>query len=171
MHIEDIFEDLEAQFAAESIRKLRDNFTDNARAIELRTASLMPRELIAPIIGVDFMAGLDAVNPIWHIFPMRTIFRVVFHSEGDPQLPKLRNFALDFAGILKTLPTPCSIRWRIAGADDFVRSGQLHSVTTNLLFIYTDTQPGVSPSRPIAVPIAALEQLSIESVDNLNGDF
>ena len=171
MHIEDIFEDLEAQFAAESDQKRRDSFTQSARAIELRTTSLMPRELIAPIIGIDFMAGLDAVNPIWHIFPMRTIHKVVFHSEGDPQLPKLRNFAIDFAGILKTIPTPCSIRWRIAGADDFVRSGQLHNITSNLLFVYTDSQAAERPSRPIAVPIEALEQLSIESVDNLNGDF
>lgn len=166
MHIEDIFEDLEAQFAAASELKQRNNFTADARAIELRTASLMPRELIAPIIGVDFIAGLDAVNPIWHVFPMHTIHRLVFQAASDPQLPKLRNFALDFPSFIQNLPMPCSIRWRIAGTDDFVRSGQLHSATSNLLFIYTD-----SAERPIAVPIAALEQLSIESVDNLNGDF
>lgn len=171
MHIEDIFEDLEAQFAASSEQKPRDSFTDNARAIELKTASLMPRELIAPIIGVDFMAGLDAINPIWHIFPMRTIHKVIFHSGGDLQLPKLRNFALDFASFIQTLPTPCSVRWRVSGNDDFLRSGQLHTATANLLFIYLPGNQGESAPRPIAVPIAALEQLSIESVDNLNGDF
>jgi hypothetical protein len=34
------------------------------------------------------------------------------------------------------------------------------------MFIYVS-----GSSRPIAVPIAALGQLIIESVDNLNGDF
>jgi hypothetical protein len=166
MHIEDIFEDLEAQFAAASELRARDSVTAGARAIELKTASLMPRELIAPIIGVDFMAGLDAVHPIWHIFPMRTIQRVAFHIEGDPQLPKLRNFNIDFANFIQTLPKPCSIRWRVGGTEDFVRSGQLHTATPNLLFIYAKSE-----TRPLAVPISALEQLSIESVDNLNGDF
>lgn len=171
MHIEDIFEDLEAQFAAASAQRPRDSFTENARAIELKTNSLMPRELIAPIIGVDFMAGLDSVNPIWHFFPMRTIHKVVFHSGGDPQLPKLRNFALDLASFIQTLPTPCSVRWRVGGNDEFLRSGQLHTATANLLFIYSPGNYGEFAARPISVPIAALEQLSIESVDNLNGDF
>ena len=171
MHIEDIFEDLEAQFAAVASQKPRDSFTENIRSIQLKTASLMPRELIAPIIGVDFIAGLDPINPIWHIFPMQTICQVDFRTEGDAQLPKLRNFSIDFAAFLKTLPTPCSIRWRLAGTDDFVRSGHLHTVSQNLLFIYASPQRTAANSLPIAVPISALAQLSIESVDNLNGEF
>lgn len=166
MHIEDIFEDLEAQFAAVSQVLERDSFTANAKAIEISTSITTPRELIAPIIGVDFMAGMDTVLPIWHFFPMRTINRVIFHMDGEVDLPKLRNFALDLAGIIQTLPTPCAIRWRVSGPNDFLRSGQLHNATGNLLFIYTNSQ-----QRPIAVPIAAIEQLSIESVDNLNGEF
>lgn len=166
MHIEDIFEDLEAQFAAATAHNQRDSFTENAKTIELGTANLPPRELIAPIMGVDFMAGMDTFAPIWHFFPMRTIQKVIFHADGDAELPKLRNFALDLASIIQTLPTPCAVRWRVSGPDDFVRSGQLHNCTSNLLFIYNESNP-----RPIAVPIAALDQLSIQSVDNLNGDF
>ena len=166
MHIEDIFEDLEAQFSAATQVMKRDSFTEGAKSIEINTSLLNPRELIAPIIGVDFMAGLDSVAPIWHFFPMRTIHKVIFHTDGDVALPKLRNFALDLAGIIQTLPTPCAIRWRVSGPDDFLRSGQLHNATSNLLFVYTN-----SLQRPIAVPIAAIDQLSVESVDNLNGDF
>lgn len=166
MHIEDIFEDLEAQFAAVSETKPRDTFTQNARAIELNTSGLLKHELIAPIIGVDFIAGLDAVRPIWQVLPMRTVSKVIFHTDGDPALPKLRNFQVNLSGFIQTLPTPCSIRWRVGGADDFLRNGQLHNATANLMFIYLPAN-----SRPIAVPIEALEQLSIESVDNLNGDF
>jgi hypothetical protein len=166
MHIEDIFEDLEAQFAAATQVTQRDSFTEGAKSIEINTSLLTPRELIAPIIGVDFLAGLDSVAPIWHFFPMRIIHKVIFHTDGDVALPKLRNFALDLAGIIQTLPTPCAVRWRVSGPDGFIRSGQLHNATANFLFIYTNSNP-----RPIAVPIVAIEQLSIESVDNLNGDF
>lgn len=171
MHIEDIFEDLEAQFAAAGEQVNRDSFTAAARAIEIKTDAMVPGELIAPIIGVDFIAGLDTLHPIWHIFPMKIIHRVIFYSEGDSQLPKLRNFSLDFSSFLQTLPTPCSIRWRVAGSNDFLRVGQLHNASANLLFIYPDGQTGGKPIRPIAVPVAALNQLSIEAVDNLNGDF
>ena len=166
MHIEDIFEDFEAQFAAASETQKRDSFTANVRVIEIKTSSHPSRELIAPIIGTDFIAGMDIHLPIWHFFPMRTIQRVIFHTDGDGDLPKLRNFALDFAGIIQTLPTPCAVTWRLGGLDDFLRSGQLHNATANLLFIYANSQ-----HRPIAVPIAAMDQLSIESVDNFNGDF
>jgi hypothetical protein len=166
MHIEDIFEDLEAQFAAAQEPLSRTSYTENARAIELKTENLAPTELIAPIIGLDFIAGLDVVNPIWHIFPMRSVHRVSFHSTADPELPKLRNFGLDLQTFLKTLPTPCAIKWRVGSVDDFLRSGQLHDVAQQLLFIYNDAK-----SLPLAVPILALAQLSIESVDNLNGDF
>jgi hypothetical protein len=166
MHIEDIFEDLEAQFAAASQPRMRDSITDGARAIEVNTAGMVPKELIAPILGADFLAGLDSVSPIWHIFPMRSVTKVIFHSQAEKTLPKLRNFAIDFIGFLNSIPTPCSIRWRIAGADSFIRVGQLHTVTGSLLFIYLNND-----KRPIAVPIQALQMLSIESVDNLNGDF
>jgi hypothetical protein len=176
MHIEDIFEDLEAQFDAVNEKMTRDSFTANAKVIELKAASVIPRELIAPIIGVDFIAGLDPVNPIWHLFPMRYVSRVVFHDVGDAELPRLRNFSVDFADFVQTLPMPCSIRWRVDNADDLaptdglhwgqLHRGKLHSATANLLFIYTDSQ-----SKPIAVPIKALKELSIESVDNLDGVF
>ncbi|MBP7835380.1 MAG: hypothetical protein KAZ95_01075 [Rhodoluna sp.] len=166
MHIEDIFEDLEAQFAAANQTRVRDSITSGARAIEVNTASMVPKELIAPILGSDFLAGLDSVSPIWHIFPMRSVTKVLFHAETEQNLPKLRNFAIDFIGFLNSIPTPCSIRWRIAGSDSFIRVGQLHTVTGSLLFIYLK-----DIKRPIAVPIQALQMLSIESVDNLNGDF
>lgn len=166
MHIEDIFEDLEAQFAAASEAKKRDSFTANVKVIEISTSSNPRRELIAPIIGADFIAGMDIQLPIWHFFPMRTIQKVIFHTAGELDLPKLRNFALDFAGIVQTLPTPCAVTWRFDGLNDYLSSGQLHNATTNLLFIYAN-----SMHRPIAVPIAAINQLSVESVDNLNEDF
>lgn len=166
MHIEDIFEDLEAQFDAALTKGARDSFTDNVRALEVTTLGLNKKELIAPIFGKEFMAGLDSFAPVWHIYPMRVLRSIVFHSEIDKSLPKLRNLGADLESFLGSLPKPCEIRWRVLGGEEFLHTGQLHSVSRSLLFIYT---PG--SSMPIAIPISALEQISIESVDNLNGDF
>lgn len=166
MHIEDIFEDLEAQFDAALHKSERDSFTDNVRALEICTVNQMKKDLIAPILGKEFLAGLDLVSPIWHVYPLRILRNIIFHSEVDESLPKLRNMGVDLETFIGTLPKPCSIRWRVQGANDFLSSGQLHSMSRQLLFIYQTGSP-----KPIAVPISALEQLSVESVDNLNGDF
>lgn len=166
MHIEDIFEDLEAQFDAASQKGMRDSFTHNIRALEIQSTNYVTKELIAPIIGKEFLAGLDSLSPIWHIYPNRSVRKIVLHTEADESLPKLRNLALDIETFLKTIPMPCAIRWRLSANDDPINQGSLHSVSQNLMFIYTAGAP-----RPIAVPIAAVGQLSIESVDNLNGDF
>jgi hypothetical protein len=98
MHIEDIFEDLEAQFAAASETRLRDSLTAGARSVEVHTEKMVPKELIAPILGIDFLAGLDSISPIWHILPMRSVTKVIFNSEAEMTLPKLRNFKIDFIG-------------------------------------------------------------------------
>lgn len=166
MHIEDIFEDLEAQFDAEFNKSKRDSFTENVRAIIVRTIQQNNKDLIAPIMGNEFIAGLDSISPIWHIYPMRALCSITMHSEIDESLPVLKNIGVDLAAFLESLPVPSSIKWRVSGIDDFLHTGQLHSISRNLLFIYP---PGAA--KPIAVPISALEQLSIESVDNLNGEI
>jgi hypothetical protein len=166
MHIEDIFEDLEAHFAAANLAPIQQSLTDNTRAIEVITSTLIPKELIAPIVGADFFAGLDSLAPIWHIIPMTSVNKVLFHQLNDTSLPSLRNFRIDLIGFLNAIPKPSSIRWRLSGPDSIIRMGQLHAVTGSLLFIYQ-----IDAKRPFAVPIQALQSLSIESVDNLNGDF
>jgi len=166
MHIEDIFEDLEAQFDASLQRNQRDVYTDSVRAIQVQTANHSTKELFAPIIGSEFIAGLDSLTPIWHIYPTRSVRKITLHTEVDDSLPKLRFVPVKLDAFLKTLPLPCGIRWRFAGADEYLHQGTLHSIANNLLFVFVS-----GSSMPIAVPILGLGQLSIESVDNLNGDF
>ena len=166
MNIEDIFEDLEARFAAALQNRPRDVYIENISALEVSTVNQIKKDLIAPILGKEFIAGLDSFAPVWHVYPTRALQQIIFHSEADESLPKLRNLGINLEAFLESLPKPCSIRWRINSTENFLHTGQLHSVTRNLLFIYPPDS-----LRPIAVSIAAIDQLSIESVDNLNGDF
>lgn len=166
MHIEDIFEDLEALFDASLQKIQRDVHTENVRALEVQTTNHTTKELIAPIIGSEFLAGLDSLSPIWHIYPTGSVRRIRLHSQVDESLPKIRTVPIALETFLKSIPLPCAIRWRYAGVDEYLHQGSLHSIAHSLLFIYV-----FGASNPIAVPIHALGQLSIESVDNLNGDF
>lgn len=165
MRIQDLFEDLEAQFDAEFSQTQKGTDELNARAIEIKTKYLIPQQLIAPIFGVDFLAGLDPVTPIWHIFPLRAIknMRVIQDQSGD--LPNARSFNCDSLKFLNSVPHPCAIRWRSEGSDEYLRAGVLGSISHGMLVI-TD-QSG----RELFVPMASLQQLSIEAVDNFGGNF
>ena len=165
MHIEDIFEDLEAQF--EAARKLhnRDPFTSNARAMKVATSFQATKELFAPILGDDFIAGIEPDAPIWHVFPMRAICGITFFTDVSPELPELRNLVIDLADFVEYLPRPCSIKWRAAGSGDYLHSGVLHSVTNSLMFIFSS-----GSKSPTGIPLASLTHLMIETVDNLNSD-
>ena len=165
MHIEDLFEDLEAQFSAASTKVSKRNFCDQARVLEVSLTDNLKRNLIAPILGCDFIAGLDPVSPVWFLHPLQHIKKLKVLLSTEPDLPTLRQFDVSLANFLLSIPQPCSVRWRTTD-EDHLAIGQLHTVTRNLLFIY---QSG--SARPIAVPIDALELLIIEAVDNLNGSF
>lgn len=166
MHIEDIFEDLEAQFYAAMQKSQRNSYTDDVRAIEIHLANNVKKELVAPILGKNFVAGLDALSPIWHFFPVNFVQKITLHSDLEETLPKLRNLAIDLESLLKSLPFPSQIRWRLALNDEHLSQGVMTSISNGLIYISS-----VGAPRPMAVPVLALSQLSVESVDNLNGVF
>jgi hypothetical protein len=164
MHIEDLFEDLEAQFASSSAAQSKTNFTAGAKLVELKLANTAIKKLIAPIIGQDFVAGLDPVSPIWFLYPAASIRKLRFCKSNETDLPEVRYFEVCLEQFLRSVPMPCAIRWSTRQDDQQLAIGQLHSMARGLMFIY---QTGVD--EPIAVPVSALEVLVVESVDNLNG--
>ncbi|MEY4639463.1 MAG: hypothetical protein RLY13_461 [Actinomycetota bacterium] len=166
MHIEDLFEDLEAQFASASVTQTKSSFTSGAKIVEAQLANTATRKLIAPIIGQDFIAGLDLVSPIWYLYPVARVRKLRFCDSSESDLPAVRNFEVSLEQFLGSAPKPCAIRWCTIQDQHHLAIGQLHSLSGGLMFIY---QSGVA--GPIAVPVAALEMMAIESVDNLNGSF
>lgn len=166
MRIQDLFEDLEAQFdAANQGIKKPSNF-ENVRAIQIKTTSLVPRELIAPILGLNFVAGLDPFSPVWHIFPSSSIKSIELGKDRSSDLPLVRTFSVDLSKFIEGLPRPCSIRWRTKGTDDYLQSGQFNDLAMNFMVVTTG-----AGQNPWLVPFGSLYQLSVESVDNFGGTF
>lgn len=166
MHIEDLFEDLEAQFAASSTAQSKTNFKAGSRLVEAQVANTVVRKLIAPIIGQDFVAGLDPVSPGWYLFPFACIRKLRFWESDESDLPEVRNFEVCLEQFLRSMPMPCAIRWCTRQDAQHLSIGKLHSLASGLMFIHQ-----ARAAVPIAVPVAALEMLVIESVDNLDGSF
>jgi hypothetical protein len=160
MHIEDIFEDLEAQFDAVQ-EKDHQNFGYLAAKItEVKTQSFSAK-LIAPIIGVDFIAGLDLEKPTWHIFSSRFISEVSFLPAQDQTLPRVRQLEESLVAFLQHLPLPGLIRWRTMDNPDFINLGALRGITHGLLM----ANPA-GATKQIFVPILSLAQLSIDSIES-----
>lgn len=161
MHIEDIFEDLEAQFEAEANQGSNHLAHLEVKIIEVRTKTLRMK-LIAPIIGVDFIAGLDLDRPTWHIFSTRYISEVVFLEAQDESLPRVRQIDETIGIFLTHLPLPGLMRWRTFDNPDFQKTGAVRGSSDGFLL----THQGAA-AKEIYVPILSLAQLSIDSiVDN-----
>ncbi|MFM6971328.1 MAG: hypothetical protein ACKOWH_01910 [Rhodoluna sp.] len=166
MRIQDLFEDLEAQFDAAKSEIKKPSNLENVRAIQIKTTSLVPRELIAPILGLDFVAGLDPIAPVWHIYPNTSIKSVELGKDQNSDLPLVRTFAVDLSKFIEGLPRPCSIRWRTKGVDEYLQSGQFNDIAVNLMLVNTKAS-----QNPMLIPFDSLYQLSVESVDNFGGSF
>jgi hypothetical protein len=158
MHIEDIFEDLEAQFDS-ATKKDRNHLAHlEAKIAEVKTKTLSFR-LIAPIIGLDFIAGLDHARPTWHIFSTRHISEVQFLEAQDKTLPKVRQLEESLSTFLNHIPLPGMMRWRTFDNLEYELIGAVRGSSDGLLL----THQGAA-AKQIWVPILSLAQLSIDSI-------
>jgi hypothetical protein len=158
MHIEDIFEDLEAQFDSVTSKDTNHSSHLDARITDVKTTNFSMK-LIAPIIGVDFIAGLDLAKPTWHIFSTRYLTEVRFLAAQDQTLPKVRQLDEAMATFLKHLPLPGRMRWRTFDNPEVERSGAVRGSSGGFLLTHQ-----VAAANQTHVPILSLVQLSIDSL-------
>lgn len=159
MHIEDIFEDLEAQFDSVTKKDTNHPFHFQARIIDIKTMNFSLK-LIAPIIGLDFIAGLDLEKPIWHIFSTRCISEVHFLEAQDQTLPMVRQLTEPMETFLQHIPLPGLMRWRTFDNPELVRVGAVRGTSDGFLMTHQGAE-----AQEICVPVLSLAQLSIDSVD------
>lgn len=159
MHIEDIFEDLEALFDA-SADKAPQNFSGSAsRMVELRVGSQHIR-LIAPIIGFDFAAGLDLEVATWHIYSLRLVGSITFLHQQDLTLPRIRLLDQELSSFLYHLPLPAPGYWSTFDNPDHLNFGLLRECSTGFMVTFP-----AGTTEPSFVPIPAISQISIQSLE------
>ncbi|MEO0026693.1 MAG: hypothetical protein RL716_24 [Actinomycetota bacterium] len=177
MNLDAVFEDLEAKYAAQlsaqppaasdSQRCQKNAATVDAevRVVEVLTARGIREELIAPLLGKDFIAGMDLFRPVWVVYKTASLASVEFKVGDQPELPKIRFSNRPLDAMLDLLPKFGPISWRLALVRDAaLHAGQFIKHSDELLFVQTET-------TELALPIEGLEVLRVESVDNFGGDF
>lgn len=162
MQLDRYFEDLEAQFAyARSEPGVEAPLGDANFARVLRRGGV-PAELAMPILGSDFVAGMALGANVFRIFPFTEIRQLTFETLKAGRLENLRELHFDLGEFLTRLKLPFEIQWTTRG--DFVRQhGVVVEVLDNLLRIQIQ---GIDHS--VAVPLIALAELQIDSVENSN---
>lgn len=160
MKIENIFEDLEAQFEAAQNVAIPQLINEEARLAEAVDLQLVNHALVAPILGANFIAGLDKTLPIWNILPFANVRKIAFSGGNEPSLPKARATTDSLIDHLLKLKLPTAGQWQTLG-ESALTSANIMAVESGLIILASEVQRGV-----IGVPINQLAHLKILSVDN-----
>lgn len=115
MNLDDLFEDLEAQF---------DGYLAAARPSEgLHRSQLMRvwhrsgqiTELAAPILGDDFVAGMALGSNVFRLIRLEAVLKINLIELVNSDVPHSRYAPLEAIEFLERLPLPFSIRWQPIG--------------------------------------------------------
>ncbi len=104
MEFDDLFDELESKFVERSFR-----WDAKVNALTVQTIDQNFADLIAPIIGIDFVAGLDHSNADWLCFSDQYVASVKTKFVLDQELPLLRRQELKICAFLKTLDRPLRV--------------------------------------------------------------
>ena len=160
MHIEDIFEDLEAQFAATLQESQRKSFFEDSNLVVLQTLDKQIVELVTPVLGSDFISGLSPSDSVWHFYLLNSVAKINFKKLASQEFPPTRATDASLGSFIEGIKTPCPIRWKLIGSD-FQNAATLQSAQNGLLEVCSKLDP-----KPFFVPISATSQISIQIVDN-----
>jgi hypothetical protein len=164
MQLDNIFEDLEAQFdfALESSATKSSFETSNlarVRRHDGRTA-----ELVHPVLGEDFIAGMVLGANAFRLYRLVTLSQLEFKTLVGLDLPAVQCTTLSTRGFLANISLPSAIAWSTLEAVE-VKRGVWLDLVGELLLINM-----LKIDDPIGVPLTSLSDLQIDSVDNRNAD-
>jgi hypothetical protein len=164
MQLDNIFEDLEAQFEHALESSNRESLIEGCNFIRVRRLDSRTVELVMPLIGDDFLSGMALGSNTFELFRFAAITQVEFCRIQAQDLRLLQRASLSLSSFLFRLPSPFEMRWVSASSIE-VRRGLAFEVSGDLIFLQT-----LGSQLTLGVPIASISELSIDSVENLGAD-
>ena len=160
MQLDRYFEDLEAQFAFARSELGCDAPVCESNFVRVLRYGGITAELAMPILGCDFVAGITLGANVFRIFPFADITQLTFHTLKVERLENLRQLEFELWEYLALLKVPYEIQWTTRG-DVVRRHGVVVEVLDRLLRIQI-----TGAEQSISVPVLALAELQIDSVEN-----
>lgn len=104
MEFDELFEELEQKFASQ-----RHRWQENINILTIHTIDQQFVDLLAPIVGLDFVAGLDQTHADWLCFSNSYIACIKIKFSPEKELPMLRRQDINFCEFIKTLERPVRV--------------------------------------------------------------
>ena len=162
MDLDSFFEDIEAKIEAESLSLGTQDDLEGANLLRFYWAEGGFVDLIAVLLGEDFVAGMALGQNDWRLIRLDAADRVEFSGISGVDIPTIRFFDGSRRTFLERLPLPLSVTWRFGSASQ-QRRGILVDLKGDCLVIEV-----VGSVSPIGVSLARVETLGIDSVENFN---
>lgn len=144
MEFDQLFDELEQKFVEQSYEWQKQI---NCLVIQLLDKSNL--HLLAPVIGVNFVAGLDKDCGDWHCILFQCISKINPTQLSDEDLPLIRKQDVSFSDFLKTLDRPVRVVAKFMDNSDSA---------FNLLGV--DNQFVITESRSL-IPLSAIRQIRV----------
>lgn len=144
MELDLLFDELEHKFSQQRY--------DWNRQINCLKVQLVGKEfvdLLAPIIGVNFVAGLDKQNADWFVFSLNTIASLLPHRIEDDELPLVRRQELLLVDFIATLDRPVRVSAKLLDQSE---------VAFNILDIQ---EPFIVAESNTLIPLEAITQIRV----------
>jgi hypothetical protein len=162
MNLDSFFEDLEAQIDAEISVVDRPDRLDSTNLVRIFGPDGGFAELVAVLLGEDFIAGMAIRCNDWRLVRLASISRLEFCELQGLKMPRIRFFQGSRLAFLERLPLPLSITWSFS-SDAQQQRGVLVDFKGECLIIEVLNSPS-----PIGVPISRVDSLGIDSVENFD---
>lgn len=103
MEFQEIFEDLESAFVQH-----KHDWRSGQNCLRVQTLTNQTFDLLAPIIGIDFVAGLDRAQGDWLLFALGQCKELQSQVIED-DLPAIRAQEIELQEFIKTLEKPVRV--------------------------------------------------------------
>lgn len=144
MELDQLFDELEHKFAQQNY--------DWNRHINCLKVQLLGKEfvdLLAPIIGVNFVAGLDKQNADWNVISLNSVASLQTQRIEDDELPLVRNQELQLVDFIATLDRPVRVSAKLLDQSE---------VAFNILDIQ---EPFIVAESDTLIPLEAITQIRV----------
>ena len=164
MQLDDFFEDMEARFEAELEASRQPNPIDSANLIRVIEKSEGFVDLVACLLGMDFVAGMALGRNDWQLVRFDSIAEMQFKELREVPLPKIRILELGVTDFLSRMPLPLAIKLvTIHGSAS--KQCLLIELRGDCLIIQTQDL-----DTPTGIPLASVKRIHIDSVENFGTD-
>jgi hypothetical protein len=162
MNLESLFEDFEAQLAAEESKSTPVDSLDATNLVRIFWRDGGFIDLVAVLLGHDFVAGMSLLSKDWRLIGLEAAERVEFCEIVGVEIPEIRFFEGDRLHFLDRLPLPISITWSYE-ANGQMQRGILVDLKGECCIVEV-----LNNSSPIGIPLARIQVLGIDSVENFD---